>query len=210
MDRNEFWRKIRIFNSSNYHFRIASKTMKLIIIATILFILPLQVIGQPSDSLAMSVISKNAPKLFSNSRFPDVRDSSEGWNYYKEENGRYPFLCSADFNGDGKTDYAFLLIAKNSKKKYGIFCLLSMRKDHYKLIMLQETKGTPTDFGLACVSPGHYETAAGKGYGKPQLSEPLSIDLKYSAIDCFYFESSNYFFIWNSKSNRFDKIWMSD
>jgi hypothetical protein len=184
--------------------------MKLTIIATILFILPLQVIGQPFDSLAVSVISKNTPKLFSNYRFPNVQDTSQNWNYYKEKNGRYPTLCSADFNGDGKTDYAFLLIAKKTKKRYGVFCLLSTRKYNYKLITLQETKGTPTNFGIACASPGKYTTADGKGYGKSKSNEPHSIDLNNSAIDCFYFESSNYFLIWNTKSNQFNKVWISD
>lgn len=172
--------------------------------------LPSALICQQSDSVAKSIIFKNADSLFVSFRFPDHTDSSEDWTLFQKEHGHLPIVCSGDFNGDSQLDFAFIALSKDSNQKYGVYCLLSVKQDSFQLITLEEGTGYPLSLGIEVAAPGPYRTAAGKGYWEPGPDEPLQLYLNHSAIDLFIFESANSFFVWNPKKKMFDRVWMSD
>ena len=117
---------------------------------------------------------------------------------------------SADFNGDGVTDEANLLV-KEEGLRVALFARVS-GGGASQVIMLDELDGLE-DFltmGIELTPPGEYETACGKGYWECAPGEPEVLILKNPAIDYFASESANSFFLWDVDTHSFQRIWISD
>lgn len=122
-----------------------------------------------------------------------------------------PNHVTADFNGDGIKDEAWLL--KNKKKnKYGLFIFLGSKSGDRKIFKLAEypIREQIVSMGIVLLEPNTYETACGKGYWDCAPGEPEKLILEKPGIDLFQFESADSLFYWNSKKGNFKRIWLSD
>lgn len=122
-----------------------------------------------------------------------------------------PNHIEADFNGDGITDQAWILI-NTSKSFYGLFVFLGQKTGGHKMLTLDEHKRETEKLfmGISLLEPGHYKTACGKGYWECKDDETQILNLITPGINFFAFESANSVFYWNSRENEFKRIWMSD
>ena len=152
-----------------------------------------------------------ASSFFDEWRYPSERDITGDWQDSRQE-GREFYTFTADFNGDGERDEAWILIKKDDSE-WGLFVFLSTEDGEWRIIELVRYKMTemiPQGMGIWPAPPGSYETACGKGYYKCDRNEPEAIKLKNPAIDFFRFQSANSFFVWDRDSDEFERIWISD
>lgn len=120
------------------------------------------------------------------------------------------FRVDGDFDGDGKTDVAELLI-NPGEKKFAIFVkLVSTQK--WQMLGEPGDLGVLDRFAIDFVKPGKYETACGKGYDDSFCphAEPDYLVLSHPAIDFIYTESADSIFYWDRKTKAFREIAMSD
>jgi hypothetical protein len=114
-------------------------------------------------------------------KIPTISDYKSTWKIYKDGN-RSPFYCSSDFNADGKTDYALLLV--NESATIELYAFLTQEsvfepvfidsfgkyKDSIEVSIKIETKGLWSGEGdeVNTESDGIYvhffEESLGKGY----------------------------------------------
>ncbi len=136
---------------------------------------------------------------------PSERASSWG----KQSPTRF-FRVEGDFDGDGRTDVAELLV-NSSEKKFALFVKLASTQ---KWQMLGEAGdlGNLDRFAIDLVKRGRYKTACGKGYDDSFCAhgEPDYLVLSHPAIDFIYTESADSIFYWDQKTKAFRKIAMSD
>jgi hypothetical protein len=140
-------------------------------------------------------------------RYPLPNEVSQDWR----DSSSHRFLrVSADFNGDGVTDEANLLV-KEEGLEVALFARVSAGGANH-VIMLDELDGLKGfwSMGIELVAPGEYETACGKGYWECESGEPEVLMLKNPAIDYFASESANSFFAWDVDTQSFQRIWISD
>jgi hypothetical protein len=136
----------------------------------------------------------------------ELADDS-GW---RKEDANLFLIAKADFDGDGKEDEASLLI-NDKENKMGLFVTLSSQ-GKAKPILLEtiEDKKRIIGMGIKAAKPGKYKTACGKGYWDCKKGEPAELNLKMPTIDLFQYESANSYFVWDTKTKKFKRIWMSD
>jgi hypothetical protein len=122
-----------------------------------------------------------------------------------------PNHITADFNGDGIKDEAWLLKSQK-KNKYGLFIFMGRKGGGSKMFKLAEypirVKTIP--MGIVQLEPGSYKTACGKGYWDCAPDEPETLVLKNPGVDLFQFESADSVFYWNAKKGNFKRVWLSD
>jgi hypothetical protein len=118
---------------------------------------------------------------------------------------------SADFNGDGKLDHAFLLAG--IKKQKGALAVKLSNGNAYKWFILdKELDWDSTQMSLELAKPNRkYETACGKGYWECSANEPKSITLKNTGFWYAPFEQRGAVIIfWNKTKNDFESVTMND
>lgn len=124
----------------------------------------------------------------------------EGWRVpskdeYMNEVGKSEekdyLSVQGDFNGDGVEDEARLLVTTDGKKM-GVVVWLSDR-DQQKLYILGEEDAWLRGMGIDLALPGQYETACGKGYFDCGPGESKLLDLRYHAINYFWFSNFNWY-----------------
>jgi len=95
----------------------------------------------------------------------------------------------ADFNGDGKTDYAFLLM---NKKKYAVWVLQSVDSDYkpIKLLTIGDLKEATINIGIELCPKGQLD------YLNLENDNTKPIDLKNPAITIQEFESMAETYYW--------------
>jgi len=114
----------------------------------------------------------------------------------------------ADFNGDGKVDTA-LLLKNTSNQSEGLFVRLSGYS--WQLInQIKKKVEIPYNLGISLASPNNYKTACGKGYGKCDNVDSLTLMLNLPGIFLFTFESAHSVWYWDSSTNEFKQTWLSD
>ena len=114
---------------------------------------------------------------------------------------------TADFNGDGKPDYAFILIGVKNRKMALAVKLSNENGYDWKII---EKDQFDWDFPMAIelAKPGKYETACGSGMVEGcAKDEPKSITLKnpgffYGPMD----SGGGGIVFWNSKKMIFEQV----
>jgi len=141
-------------------------------------------------------------------RTPNNVELEDRWR--NVDNNKYIKIWG-DFNGDGTIDEARLLV-RNNPSSLGLFAFVSQPNHSYKSYFLDEMKGNIAihAMGIRIVASGIYKTACGKGYWKCSNGETPEIVIKNEAIDYFKTESANSFFYWDSATNKFNRIWISD
>jgi hypothetical protein len=93
----------------------------------------------------------------------------------------------------------------------GLFVTLSSQK-RVDPLLLEAIDGKQRIklMGIDVAKPGTYKTACGKGYWACERGEPAVLKLKFPAINFFRFGSGNSYFVWDTKTKKFKRIWMSD
>ncbi|MFY9268547.1 MAG: hypothetical protein WAO55_02235 [Candidatus Manganitrophaceae bacterium] len=117
----------------------------------------------------------------------------------------------ADFNGDGVSDEARLYV-KQGESTIALFVLFdAIKKTRPKTVFVEQFEKVPIqEIGIASVPPGIYTTACGKGHSRCAPGEKESVELKDAGIEFFLFESSHILYYWDHRTERFDKVWLSD
>jgi len=142
-------------------------------------------------------------------RFPGNADYKDDWLDFRKQLPK-PFVVTADFNGDGVSDEAWILIRRNAPG-WGLFVFLSNRRQQHQIIKLIEVNDDhPQSTGIALVKPGRYKTACGKGYWECKPGEPEVLVLKRPSFKFFKFESASSIFYWDETAATFNRIWISD
>ena len=123
-------------------------------------------------------------------------------------------VVDSDFNGDGKTDHAYLLKSTVYSSE-GLLVQLST-PDGYtwkvldKIAWGKEYSNVDLAMGIDLVKPGDYKTACSKGYWECKENEPETLMLKTPGILYFRFESAASIYYWDKKSEEFKQVWISD
>jgi len=154
--------------------------------------------------LAATLLAQDLPAGW---RSANAVERSSAWR--KKSQTRF-FRVEADFDGDGKSDIAELLI-NPTEKKFAIFVQLASAQN-WQMLGEPGELGDLNRFAIDLVKPGKYQTACGKGYGDSFCAhgEPNYLVLKTPGIDFIYTESADSIFYWDAMTNGFREIAMSD
>ena len=140
-------------------------------------------------------------------RAPTAAELGEDSDWRDEDPTRY-LVAKADFDGDGRTDTARLLI-HNTENKVGLFVMMSSGKGTHTLEIIEDR--TQIEWlGMSVVGPGTYDTACGKGLLDCGKGEPAKLHLRHPGIDFFKTETEEWCFWWNGKKKKFEKTPISD
>lgn len=137
----------------------------------------------------------------------------DGQSLRKESNWKYA-QATADLDGDGKDDTAYLLKSTTSSGQ-GLWVDLSSRSGKDWLVLDEiywgeQYPNAGLAMGIETVPPGTYESACGKRYWDCASDEPAAIELEAAALRYFKFESASSIFHWDAKTGAFIRTWTSD
>jgi len=142
-------------------------------------------------------------------RFPTSTDYSGDWAAFRAQIA-VPFHLTADFNGDGRADQAWLLLA-DPAPGWALVVFLATPAGSHRVIQLQaDSKEDVHRYGIVRADPGRYETACGKGFWTCEADEPAVLSLKLPALQFFVYESASAIFWWDRATGRFRRTWISD
>ena len=163
--------------------------------------------------VALLAGSAPAPRIEppSGFRYPTESDYSGDWKEFRKTTP-VPFHVSADFNGDGLEDNAWLLLSTQGKG-WALYMFIGSKDPTAPLVqkLFQDDRGTPVQrMGLGVYQPGNYDTACGKEYSECMPGEPSQLRLTRPALDLFAFESANSVFWWSDERKEFVQTWMHD
>ena len=145
-------------------------------------------------------------------RLPTESELS-GESLRKESSNKYAKV-EADFNGDGKLDYAYLLKSQVYSGE-GLIVRLSS-SSNYSWEVLNEINwgekypNVDLVMGIDLASPGKLKTACGKGYWECGHDEPETIELSLPSIWHYRFESAASIWYWQASTSSFKQIWIRD
>ena len=146
-------------------------------------------------------------------RFPVASDYLGDWKMWQhvfEKNNSEPFFVRADFNVDGTSDEAWILIP-TKKKGWGFWVfLIDARSVTTPTLLASSDKDPAQRMGLGLADPDTYETACGKGYWECSGEETPSVKLRYPGIELYVFESASTLYYYDSKAKKFRGISTSD
>ena len=117
-------------------------------------------------------------------RFPTEADYKDAWVEYRDR-FPVPFHVSADFDGDGVVDHAWILIRREGNG-FGLFVFFGSRKGNPHVVeVFAYDECCAQSYALALVSPGRHLTVCGRGGGGGECSpaQPKSVTLKYSGFE---------------------------
>ena len=120
----------------------------------------------------------------------------------------------ADFNGDGNIDHAFLL-KRTTYNGEGLVIWLSTTSEYSWQVIDEISRGEENQnigplWGIDLAKPGKYKTACGKGYWVCENGEPEVLELKLPGIWHYKFENTASMWFWDTSTNKFQRIWISD
>jgi hypothetical protein len=116
------------------------------------------------------------------------------------------FWTSGEFNSDGTTDYAYILVEEATDTRT-LFAFVSTAEG-YEVERLDA--GFEWGIWLRTRPPGRYASAPTRGAGPDSPFNPLEFEAQNQAIDFFQFEGSASSFVWNATTRSFDRFWTSD
>jgi hypothetical protein len=167
-------------------------------------LIPFLIVGDPADAKLQALLQQYGASLLHEYRLPVPADVTDDWAWYAAERKASPYKITADFNGDGTPDYAFVLLGK---RPFGvrIGALVSSGQTYRPFRLAEVDAGNEYSqrrYVVAVVPPGRYATLPG--------DDPAEIVLANAAIDLIYTESSDRFFYWDPKESRFRDVWITD
>jgi hypothetical protein len=149
-------------------------------------------------------VAQNPPSGW---RRPSASQVSSAWR--QKSHGKF-LVVRGDFDGDGKSDRAELLV-NDSANQFALFVRLAS-SEKWNRISQPFDLSLLGNNGIDLVKPGRYKTACDKGYGDFACAhgEPEFLDLSTAAIDFFQAESSDSIFYWEGATKSFRETLMSD
>lgn len=135
-------------------------------------------------------------------RKPLDSDITGDWKIYAKEVEK-PYYAEGDFDGDGKTDEAWILFSK-SDENWGLFVFLGNKK----VIKLDsgDAKTKAQMMGIETISPSQFREDC-----KVRNDNICSTNrIKNTSIDYFMYESASSIFYWNPSVNKFERAWRGD
>lgn len=122
---------------------------------------------------------------------------------FKKTGAWEPLWVTADFNGDGKRDWAGTLRTRNGG--FRIVAIYSKGRRYWHVILRSMKRFSRTDNYL---NVGIYLKKPGVVRGVFGEEKPESVRLRHPGIEVVFFEQSSVVFYWNGSG--FSKIWTSD
>lgn len=140
-------------------------------------------------------------------RLPTKLELSDLWR--TDDTNRFA-VANGDFDTDGTTDLAYLLVSKRDKR-VGLFTSLSRNPSGKPMLLAQEANPMLIQvMGVSTIKPGKYRSACGKGYWDCVKGESEEIQLDNEALVYFKHESSSSYFYWDKPSKSLKRVWISD
>jgi len=145
-----------------------------------------------------------------------VQKSSSDWKHIDKEtlakdnwrtkDSAYFADIDGDFDGNGKTDKAYIAISDNNRQ----IVLIVLLNETEVFILDKLTESDLSIMGIKKTLPGKYTTACGKGYFKCSNGESPEIEISRDSIEFFKNEGASSLFYWSNESRSFNRIWISD
>lgn len=159
--------------------------------------------------VCFSTFSLAGPIIPDGWRLPVPSDYTEFDRKYFDEG--LPNKVSADFNGDGVTDIAWILVSQRGDKS-ALFVGLGKSDGGYKVIKLDTNllHSNILNMGISEANPGKYQTACGKGYWDCGENDFPEVNLELSGINYYTFESAASVVFWSHRTHSFERVWTSD
>ncbi len=121
-----------------------------------------------------------------NYHIPDLSDFDKAWNLFYEDSLSIPYYIAGDFNGDGLTDYALLLM--NNEKELFLGAFHRVNDVEFKFILIEDIGNFINkiiNVGLYVQKTGEIEGIGGR------------LILFYDAIILSIFEKSSKIYYWD-------------
>ncbi len=119
-----------------------------------------------------------------------------------------------DFNGDEKVDYAYLLKSTTYSGEGLVIRLSTTSGFSWQVVdeisWGKEYPNVSLVMGIELAVPEKYKTLCGKGYYECESGELEELELKLPGIWHYKFESAASIWYWDSSTNKFKQIWLSD
>jgi hypothetical protein len=143
-------------------------------------------------------------------RFPTDADYRDDWKEFRASLP-VPFHVSADFDGNGSADDAWIMLAERSSG-WALVAYMRSATGQARVVTLLTDSGktSPQSMGITVVVPGRYETACGKGYWKCRVNEPDALNLPLPSFAFSLYEGASSIFWWDAKAKQFRRTWISD
>ncbi len=135
-------------------------------------------------------------------RYPNKSDMKDGWDdEYNRKTVPIPYHFSADLNGDGLSDEAWILISTKGGNEYGVFVFFNQKKGDPKIVQVPGYSGDyPQGFAIILKPAG---TISSMGVG-------VKTKFNYSGIYFLHWESYSHAIFWDNESNSFKVFALSD
>lgn len=111
------------------------------------------------------------------------------------------FWTSGEFNGDGITDYAYILVEQATDTR-NLVAFVSMGEG-YEVERLDA--GFEWGNWLRTLQPGRYQPAVGRNIAPDATSSDSAFVAQYQAIEFFRFDGEAASFVWNPATGMFDR-----
>ena len=162
--------------------------------------------------MTLFTFSAYAIELTNGWRFPTEKELAA--QPMRSESPSKNAVVESDFNGDGKTDHAYLLKSTTFSGE-GLLVKLSTPNGYTwkvldKIDWGEKYPAVDLAMGIDLVTPGDYKTACSKGYWECKENEPETLMLKTPGILYFRFESAASIYYWDKESMEFKQVWISD
>jgi hypothetical protein len=142
---------------------------------------------------------QTAPKGW---RFTDQRDMKLEWKTYVKEKKPLPYRVTADFNGGGFRDEAWILISTEKKNAVGLFVYFGPKKDSAMEVLSEDSRTRPQELHIRLLKPGNYRTSCSYGYWECGEAEPPLLRLKQSGIVYALYDDPLVVNYWSAKNFR--------
>lgn len=145
-------------------------------------------------------------------KLPSERDLSQ---YFREKSPEKYALVDADFNGDAKTDYAYILKSTEFDGE-GLLVKLSSNEGYVwktinKINRGSKEKYSRIEMGIRLAEPGEHKTVCAYGYDAGcKADDPKSIKLESSGIWYFQYEAYEVLVYWDANDEKFKNVLVAD
>lgn len=142
-------------------------------------------------------------------RMPTDADLVDAWQTHRSES-HTPYVARADFDGDGRTDEAWLFTAVKGEG-WALFAFLTRPNGRHQAWQLaSDTRSPVTMHGIRVASPGRYDTTCGRGISDCPHPEPESLALPAPAVELVQFGRARSIFWWDATSKAFNRFWITE
>jgi hypothetical protein len=143
-------------------------------------------------------------------RFPIDADYGGDWKEFRAS-VPVPFHTSADFDGNGSTDDAWIVLAERGNG-WALVAFMRAATGQMRVVTLLTDSGKTSaqSMGMTLVGPGRYETTCGKGYRDCEPNEPNALNLRLPSFTFFLYESASSIFWWDADAKQFRRTVISD